>query len=334
MKNLNVFSGENAVRDFLNPANHITPLVELNRDLNPFFKDNIHIFIKLQTFLPLMNIKSVPAYQMLSNKKNTSPNLVEASSGNTAFSLSVLSKFFGYRKMTAIVSKETGIGKIRMLQLMGADVIICNDSQKKSLPFSEQGIELAQQIGKKKNWDNLDQYGNADNPLGHYRNCGLQILKQTDNDIQVFCNCLGTAGTIYGTAKAIKEQTQAVCVGIVKKKNHHISGPRSKEQLKVSHFEWERYVDELLEEGSFQAYRQSLKMCRNGILVGPSSGLNLSGLLKFLHNRKQKGQLEQLRNEKGQINCVILGCDLPFPYLDEYFKYLPMSYFPQTKYAD
>ena len=72
MKNLHVYRGQSAVNDFLNPENHLTPLVELSEKLNPFIADQVHIYIKLQTFLPLMNIKSIPAYETryVSNKKD------------------------------------------------------------------------------------------------------------------------------------------------------------------------------------------------------------------------------------------------------------------------
>lgn len=72
MNNLNVYGGLTAINDFLNPENHLTPLVELPSSLNPFLADGIHIYIKMQTFLPLMNVKSVPAYEML--KTTSNPN--------------------------------------------------------------------------------------------------------------------------------------------------------------------------------------------------------------------------------------------------------------------
>ena len=52
MNNLNVYGGLTAINDFLNPENHLTPLVELPSSLNPFLADGIHIYIKMQTFLP------------------------------------------------------------------------------------------------------------------------------------------------------------------------------------------------------------------------------------------------------------------------------------------
>ena len=112
MNNLNVYGGLTAINDFLNPENHLTPLVELPSSLNPFLADGIHIYIKMQTFLPLMNVKSVPAYEMLKNDVQPKRRLAESSSGNMAFSLSVLSRCCGYEKTRAVISHETNREKV------------------------------------------------------------------------------------------------------------------------------------------------------------------------------------------------------------------------------
>ena len=65
-KDLNTFKGRNSIKDFLNPGKHpYLPLVELPEDLNPFFDSKVRIFAKLMTFLPLGNVKCLPAYNML-----------------------------------------------------------------------------------------------------------------------------------------------------------------------------------------------------------------------------------------------------------------------------
>lgn len=63
---LNVFSGDNAILDYLNPESQIfTPLVELPKILNPFYGDGVRIYAKLLNTLPLTNVKSIPAFNML-----------------------------------------------------------------------------------------------------------------------------------------------------------------------------------------------------------------------------------------------------------------------------
>ncbi|NNK99513.1 MAG: hypothetical protein HKO88_10700, partial [Xanthomonadales bacterium] len=73
----------------------------------------------------------------------------------------------------------------------------------------------------------------------------------------------------------------------------------------------------------------SLELSRQGIVVGPSSGLALAGLFQYLTGLKQKDNFTELRdNQNEDIVCVFLCPDGPLPYLDEYFKYLDSSYFP------
>ena len=125
LKQNNVFSGENAVRDFLNPDNNpYIPLVELPERLNPFSKDKVRIFAKLMNMVPLMNVKSLPALNMLLEAKDTGKldgvhSLIENSSGNTVFSLATIARLFGIEHTKAIVSHEVTWGKLQFLQLLG-----------------------------------------------------------------------------------------------------------------------------------------------------------------------------------------------------------------------
>ena len=329
MKNLHVYRGQSAVNDFLNPENHLTPLVELSEKLNPFIADQVHIYIKLQTFLPLMNIKSIPAYEMLKQDMSPTKKIIESSSGNMAFSLSILSRSAGYEKMKAVISHEISLGKLQLLLFSGAEVLVNQEPICPNPDSPNSGIQIAKKTGQKTDWKNLNQYANLANPEGHYYKCGQQILKQMDNNVQIFCTSLGTTGSMCGISQALKKKTSAFCLGVVRKPNNPVPGPRTLNLLKMINFNWQNHIDALIDEGTRHAYEQSLKLCRAGILAGPSSGLNLAGLLRFLRQEKLKHGLEKFRNSKGEINCVILACDLPFLYMDEYFKYLPRSFFPK-----
>jgi cysteine synthase A len=90
-----VFSGENGIKEYLNPSSHCTPIVELPSHLNPYRKDGVRIFLKLTSHLPLMNIKSIPIFHMLEQTDlSNTHTVVENSSGNTAYSLAVLARLF------------------------------------------------------------------------------------------------------------------------------------------------------------------------------------------------------------------------------------------------
>ena len=43
----------------------------------------------------------------------------------------------------------------------------------------------------------LDQFGNTDNPLGHYRGTGPEVWKQTNGRITHFLSSMGTTGAPF-----------------------------------------------------------------------------------------------------------------------------------------
>ena len=72
-----------------------------------------------------------------------------------------------------------------------------------------------------------------------------------------------------------------------------------------------------------------MELSREGLIYGPSSGLNLQGLLNFLRKAKEKGKLDNYAEPStGEISCVFVCCDLPYQYLDGYYSLLGEDDFP------
>ena len=166
-KGLNVFSGENSVKDFLDPdKNPPLPLVELPKNLNPLAERKVRIFAKLMNFLPLANVKSLPALGMIREKERDGSLsdidfMVENSSGNTVFSLAVIGRIFGIQKTKAFVSHEVSAGKLQLLRFFGTEIMvneepICPDPRDKT-----SGIYKAKEMGKNKGCWNPGQYDNV-----------------------------------------------------------------------------------------------------------------------------------------------------------------------------
>ena len=147
----NVFAGADSLKQFLNPEQHITPLVELPAFLNPFLVDGVHIFLKMQNFLPLANVKSISARGMLNQVQNISQykGLVENSSGNTAFSLAVLGRLFGIETMKARVSNEVTEGKLKTnFNCLGCNPAINKEQICPNPKDPESGIQKAKAEAK------------------------------------------------------------------------------------------------------------------------------------------------------------------------------------------
>jgi rhodanese-related sulfurtransferase len=76
----------------------------------------------------------------------------------------------------------------------------------------------------------------------------------------------------------------------------------------------------------------SMRLCREGLISGPSSGEALHGLLKYIGKLKENGKLVDMINpEAGELSCVFTCSDLPYQYLDDYFNKLDESEFPPIR---
>ncbi len=339
---LNVFGGPDAVKDFLNPdCNPPLPLVEIPRRLNPFARDGIRIFAKLMNFLPLANVKSLPAYNMLLEKEGGAGglggihSLIENSSGNTVFSLAVIGRLFGIPQTKAIVSHEVTWGKLQMLRFFGTEIMVNEEPICPDPGDKESGIYKAKQIGKERGWFNPGQYDNEANPRAHERWTGPQIWEQTEGKITVFCAGLGTTGTMVGTGGYLKgKSSKIIRVGVARQPNNPVPGVRTPNLLREIAFDWKQATDHLEDVGTKESFEKSLELCRGGIVAGPSAGFALQGLLQFLSKQKEQDKLDSMKNEDGEVVAVFICPDSPFPYIDEYFEYLDASHFPNIEHEE
>jgi len=314
----NTFKGKNAIRDFLDPHNLATPLVELPPEFNPFHDKGVEIYAKLSYLSPLLNVKSIIAYEMIRDAKKRGKTsgvhtLVEASSGNTAMSLAIMSKLFDIEHVLAKIPADIAPGKFEMLRLFRAHPEL----------MSAGTIDHARKLGKQKGYHNLGQYENEANPQATEQLLAAHIWEQTDGDISVFCASLGTGGTAIGARRYFKKTSpKTVIVGVACKPGHAVPGARTKERLKEVKLDWQSALDACMEVETKESFKASLELCRIGILAGPSSGLALIGLHRFLGEKARDGTLKDLRGKNGKIVSVFICADTCMPYLDKYSTHL------------
>jgi cysteine synthase len=333
-KNLmKVFEGSDAVFDFLNPeALKMTSVVELPESLNNFKKDKVRIFIKLVNSSPLLNIKYFTAWQMLSGipkeKINAIENLVEFSSGNTVFSLAILSKYFGIPNMHAIITPDVLEHKKKLLKLAGADILISDGPRCPDVSSQTGGVYQAKVLGDKIGWYNLNQYTNKNSQIASETYIGKELWNQLGNKLSIFVSTIGTSGTIFGAGKFLKEKNKKIFIcGATIKKGSSIPGPRGEEAINKLSFPWSFVVDKTVAVDQESAYLESLKLIRLGFLVGPSTGMQLAMINKLIPILKKNKSLNKYKNKKGEILVTFLACDTMFPYVDDYFSVLPKKYF-------
>jgi cysteine synthase len=326
---MNVFKGSTAIRDFLNPDNASPiPLVELPDEFIPVRGERVRIFAKLLYLLPLLNIKSLPALNMLLEAKAAKKldgvhTLVEASSGNTAFSLAVLARLFDVPRTVAILPWDVAPGKLEMLRIAGVEPILWREEAN-----GLSGIAYARAMGRQAGFFNAGQYENDANPAAYERWIGPQIWSQTNGKMTVFASGLGTTGTLVGAGRYFRRCSENIrLVGGICRPNEGVPGVRSLARLREIQFDWKAIADAVIEVGAADSFKKSLQLCRAGLVAGPSSGFALGSLQQFLETSKADSSLDQLRNAEGEIIAVFICGDTPFPYLDKYSTHLGPSDF-------
>jgi cystathionine beta-synthase len=203
-----------------------TPLVKLNRIVEGL-KGNF--FAKLEAFNPGHSSKDRIALHIIEEAERKgilSPGdtIIETTSGNTGFSIAMVSIIKGYGCILAVSSKSSP-DKIDMLRAMGAKVYVCPAHVSADDPRSY--YQVAKRLHEEtKGSIYINQYFNELNMDAHYRSTGPEIWKQTNGQITHLVACSGTGGTISGTAKYLKEQNPNIKIigvdafGSVLKKFH------------------------------------------------------------------------------------------------------------------
>lgn len=319
-----VFAGPDALRDFLNPENHPPlPLVELPDRLNPLRVRGVRIFAKPMYLLPLLSIKSLPALNMLREAAahgdlDDVTALVENSSGNTAFSISVLAGLFGVSQVVAMVPYDIAPGKLDLLRLCGAEPRLV-----RATAGPQSGISQARETGRSAGWFNPGQYENPANPAAAEKWVAPEIWTQTSRKLTVFATGLGTTGTLVGASRYFREKKAAVkVVGVLCDPQSAVPGVRSEAALVEIAFPWRESADAIVEAGTRESFKKSLELCRAGLMGGPSSGLALCGLVRYLEKEAAAGRLDDLRNDDDEVLSAFVCADTPLPYLDKYSTHL------------
>ena len=203
-----------------------TPLVKLNRIVKNF---EGNYYAKLEAFNPGHSNKDRIAYHIIEEAEKSGllkpgSTIIETTSGNTGFSLAMVSIIKGYNCILAVSSKSSR-DKINMLSAMGAQVHVCpaNVPADDSRSYYEVAKRLHNEI---KDSIYINQYFNELNINAHYRTTGPEIWKQTNGKITHLVASSGTGGTISGSAKYLKEQNPSIKIigvdayGSVLKKYH------------------------------------------------------------------------------------------------------------------
>ena len=145
----------------------------------------------------------------------------------------------------------------------------------------------------------LQQFENSANPEAHYHTTAEEIWRDTDGKIDIFVACVGTGGTISGTARRLKELNPAIrVVGVEPATSPVLSGgPKGAHKIQgigagfIPAIYDGSVVDEIVcvtDEEAMNAARQLATS--EGVLTGYSSGAALSAATKIIRQGGCEGK--------------------------------------------
>ena len=203
-----------------------TPLIKLNKIANNFKGT---YFTKFEAFNPGHSNKDRIALYILNEAEssgliNKGDTIIETTSGNTGFSLAMVSLLKGYNCVLAVSSKASK-DKINMMKSLGAKIYVCPSNVAADDPRSY--YQVAKRLSEEiKSSVYINQYFNELNIKAHYSSTGPEIWTQTNGEITHLIACSGTGGTISGIGRYLKEKNKDIKIigvdayGSILKKYH------------------------------------------------------------------------------------------------------------------
>ena len=249
-----------------------TPLVRLQRLLNPTSARGNVVLGKLEGNNPAGSVKDRPAISMIRRAEERGDikpgdTLIEATSGNTGIALAMAAAIRGYR-MVLIMPEDLSIERAQTMKAFGAELILTPRSG-----GMEYARDLAEQMQRDGRGRVLDQFANADNPLVHFETTGPELWRDTGGQITHFVSAMGTTGTITGVSHYLKSQNKAVrIIGAQPAEGSRIPGIRRWPEAYLPKIYDAAAVDELVLVTQADAEDMARRMAREeGIFAGISA---------------------------------------------------------------
>lgn len=283
-----------------------TPLVKVN------FDSPGQIYAKLEYLNPSGSVKDRSALFMIEQAEENGwlkpgGTLIEASSGNQGIATAMIGAIKGY-KVIITVSEKVSKEKRDTLAAYGVNVVTCKPTNFLEDPQSYHSE--AMRIHKATpNSFMLNQYFNTNNGLSHYSLLGPEIWRQTNGKVTHLCGGVGSAGTVCGTGRYLKEQN----------KNVKVLGVDSPCSYRSTNGKPQPYVLEgmgvdfvppnldynVLDEFLLASDADSVAMlkelaCKHGLLVGPASGAAAFAMKEYAKKLKKDDIAVMIFGDSGR----------------------------------
>lgn len=282
-----------------------TPLVSLEK-FGDKYKAKAKIISKLEYFNPLGSVKDrVGAALIASGEEqgliDDETVIIEPTSGNTGVGLAFVSAVKGYR-LILTMPDTMSVERRNLLSALGAEIVLTPGKA-----GMNGAIDKASELAKE--YENSyipQQFNNEANPNIHKVTTALEIIDDTDGQVDIFVAGVGTGGTVSGVGQVLKERIPGVRIVAVEPDTSAVisgegPGPHKIQGIGAGFIPQNLNVDiidEIIKVPSQAAFDTAKEVAKlEGLLVGISSGAALYAAR----------QLAVLEENKGKNIVVILA---------------------------
>jgi len=258
-----------------------TPMVDITA-LSP--NPQVAIVAKLEGWNPGGSVKDRAAKAMIEQAEKDGSlrpgqQIIESSSGNTGIALAMIAKVKGY-PLKIVLPMNVSVERRQLLESWGAEILDSPGSE-----GSNGAMRRAQALAAEHpDWWFPYQYGNPANPIAHYENTGPEIWRDCP-EITHFVAGLGTAGTLMGVARFLKERNPQIQVWAVQPPaGEMVDGLKNLDEGFIPPVFTDNDGYSLLDRSKVIGPRESIEWTRRladvGIFAGISSGAIMAAAAK------------------------------------------------------
>ena len=274
-----------------------TPLVKINSLSD---ETGSTILGKCEFMNPTSSVKDRIAFNMINEamKKgeiSQDTTIIEPTSGNTGIGLAAICASRGL-KLILTMPESMSIERRKLLTYLGAELVLTPAAQGMNGAIEKADI-LAKEL------DNaivLQQFKNPDNPDIHRKTTALEILRDTNNSIDIFVAAVGTGGTLTGTSEVLKEKIPSLRAVAVEPEDSAIlsGGTAGAHKIQgigagfIPDILNTSIYDDVVTVSSSDAYAMARRVAKEeGLLIGISAGANLHAAYQTAQKIENRGKI-------------------------------------------
>ncbi len=273
-----------------------TPLVKL-KHLSE--QSGATILGKCEFMNPTSSVKDRIALNMIESaiadgSITTDTTIIEPTSGNTGVGLAAICASKGL-KLILTMPESMSMERRKLLSHLGAKLVLTPSDKGMNGSIAE-AVRL---LDTTENSILLQQFQNPNNPDIHRRTTAVEILNDTQNNLDIFVAAVGTGGTLSGTGERLKEEIPSLNIVAVEPADsavlsgnppapHKIQGIGAgfiPDNLNTNIY---NEVIKVTNEDSFAMARRVAR--EEGLLIGISSGANLQAAFELACREENRGK--------------------------------------------